>query len=138
MAREKDILSEERNFLKENPGSLPEGYFASLKSRLSKIPEKDQEDQAPAGIRSFAPYAALVASFVAIFFFGTLILRNTAGTPPESGHAETAMTDTAVAVRSHEEPSYDEASDEEAIEYYLIANGTSAELLAYSAYEQGY
>ena len=71
MKKENDILKDCRE-LKENPFTVPEGYFESFKTEARKpmVRKVNFMDR-------IAPYAAVAAMFVFLVTVGTLFLDNT-------------------------------------------------------------
>lgn len=71
MKKENDILKDCRE-LKENPFTVPEGYFESFKAEARKpmVRKVNFMDR-------IAPYAAVAAMFVFLVTVGTLFLDNT-------------------------------------------------------------
>lgn len=55
---------------KQVPYSVPDGYFDSLSSRLSEIPQRRARV-------NFIPYLALVASFALLVAVGNFVLNRT-------------------------------------------------------------
>lgn len=62
---------------KELPYSTPSGYFDSLKSRLSTIPESKSRF-------NFVPYFALAVSFALLVMLGNFILTKSMASQPAS------------------------------------------------------
>ena len=60
------------------PYSTPSGYFDSLKSRLSEIPDKSK------GRFNFVPYFALAVSFALLVLLGNFILTKSTASQPAS------------------------------------------------------
>lgn len=56
---------------KQVPYSVPDGYFDSLRTRLSEIPQKRARV-------NFLPYLALAASFLVLLAVGHFVLQRTA------------------------------------------------------------
>jgi hypothetical protein len=147
MDKKKGIL-DSRTDLKKNPYSVPDGYFDELKSRLCRIPEEGEDalrHREPSRPGKLVPYLALVASFAAIFIFGTAILHTFSGKSSaeeeepvsESVVAASLMPLTEYVVTADSSDTVTEAG-EEVIEEYLISTGTSSELLAYTGYEESH
>lgn len=78
--------------------NVPDGYFESLRTRLSAIPAEVQQ---PSRVQKFTPYLALAACFAVAVLVGNLVLSRTAA------------------------PS---ASDEEIIEYLVNSDITLAQI----------
>lgn len=113
---------------------VPEGYFASLRTRLSEIPSQVQSVTPWMRVR---PYLAMAAAFLLLVTGGTLLLRLTAVPPAEEGYEIASLipvTDPesvfSGAVEALPEPTHDDIVE------YLIDTDTSLELLAYTNYHE--
>jgi len=139
MEENKNIL--ESVELRQNPYSVPEGYFENLRPRLHVVTE--ERTAAPSVWTRFMPYAALAASFAIIVAVGTAILRPTTAVSPEQASFDYAL----LAPRTNPYSVYDAAAldeDEEGYNYgeytnddivqFLIESGISVENIAYTAY----
>jgi len=113
---------------------VPEGYFDSLKTRLSAIPAK-QEERLGTWSR-VRPYLALAASFAAILIIGNAVLSGTAGKKSaepsitEANYAEIILMTNPETIYDMMDKTVEEVSDEDIINY-LIESGVSTEQLAY-------
>ncbi|MBQ9192143.1 MAG: hypothetical protein IJ156_00280 [Bacteroidales bacterium] len=126
--------------------STPEGYFDSLRSRLSEIPRKEEvrAASAPAGIRRLAPYVAFAASVAVAVVLGNFILRQTAVPAEDDGWAyisylsQSMDPDGAALVDGDAWEDGEGYLSEDDIINYLLADGISVEHLNYVNYEEGY
>ena len=64
----------------KNPHITPEGYFDSLKQRLSRIP---QQQERVSLWQRVSPHLAIAAAFIAIVTAGTAILKTFTGSTAE-------------------------------------------------------
>lgn len=129
---------------KNNPYSVPEGYFDGLKKNLSGI--VSNHESPAAGNQSqlwlqLKPIVTMAASFVAIVALGTAVLHFSAGDEIDNGevgyeHYQRAglfpLTDPEMAYYPQEQGS--ESVNYEDVAEYLIADGTTIEHIEY--YEQ--
>lgn len=81
--------------------NVPDGYFGSLRTKLSAIPAQEEQ---PSRMQKFAPYLALAACFGIAVLIGNMVLNRT--TVPV-------------------------ASDEEIIEYLINSDITLAQIEDY-------
>ncbi|MCR5519532.1 MAG: hypothetical protein K6F21_04295 [Bacteroidales bacterium] len=86
---------------KNNGYNVPEGYFESLRTKLSAIPAQEKQ---PTRTQKFAPYLALAACFAIAVLVGNFVLNKT--TVPA-------------------------ASDDEIIEYLISSDITLAQIEDY-------
>lgn len=134
MQTEKDILKSAHE-LKTMPYSVPEGYFARMKTELKSCASWSDERERPF-IARLAPYAAMAAVFVFLVTAGTFLLEKT--TPVEQDEMEDLyfysnmipVTDP-YTVETVQVAQYEEIAEDEIIEY-LIYTGTTAEIIELS------
>lgn len=81
--------------------NVPDGYFESLRTKLSAIPAQERQ---PSRMQKFTPYLALAACFAVAVLIGNLVLNRT--TAPV-------------------------ASDDEIIEYLINSDVTLAQIEDY-------
>lgn len=125
--------------------STPEGYFDSLRTRLSEIPRmQSHEAAAPRGIRRLAPYAAFAASMAVAVMLGSFILRQTAVPAEDDGWTYLSYLTQALdpdGAALVDEAAWDEEEgilSEEDIINYLLADGITVDHLNYVNYEESY
>lgn len=131
MKTNKDILEKPDRI----PFSTPNGYFETLKARLSRIPEAGMQPIPRTLWQRVRPYAALAACFAASFLIGNTILRKT--TPEfftsDSFYDQLMFSDLLPVTESNdlygEDEPVEKISDED-IANYLIESGVPAELIA--------
>ena len=131
MLKDKDIFE---SIGKDRP-SVPEGYFDSLKTRLSSIPS---EPHAHSGLWSrVRPYLALAASFAAIVLIGNAVLKDTVRSRTSDPLLGADSYADIISITNpeflYDEAGFDfeELSDEDIINY-LIESGVRTEHLAYA------
>ncbi len=89
--------------MKKNfPYSAPDGYFGTLKQRLSTIPVTEQKQKARPFGAKLVPYLALATVLAVAIVLGNLFLSGTAG--------------------------HGEASEDEIVEYLINSGTTLAQL----------
>ncbi|MFA6591825.1 MAG: hypothetical protein WCR48_00140 [Bacteroidales bacterium] len=154
----------ENSITNKMPYSVPEGYFDTLNARLSKIPQesvkpvREVESGSPLSEyegaqgkamaisfwQKFRPYVALAASFAAAIVVGSFIINlSLKDTVPENSYEELLLSDLIPVTEPYliygdSSTSASEELTDNDIEKYLIASGTSVELLGYTAYESDY
>ena len=127
---------------KTNDIKVPDGYFSSLESRLSMIPEGGETaSPRPRPLPSrLAPYIAYAASLLALVTFGNYVLKKTAAPGGSEDTAEQSFYLSSMARYAVPEYDFMEADDavsDDDIVKYLIAGGTSLRQIEYYlAYEQ--
>ena len=121
MTRKNDIL-------------VPEGYFGNLQERLSAIPAQHAVAEAPRGVRRLMPYAAIAASMLLAVTVGNWILRRTAVRDVQGDYDSMLIAEvlgtSQIDYDREEDESADFLTDDDIVEY-LIATGTTVELLDY-------
>lgn len=119
--------------------NVPEGYFEDLNMRLMAIPDAESHETASPWAR-VTPYLALAASFVAIVFCASVLLRKTASVNVMSDMDYMTLASLIPATAPYS--IYDESFDEEEgsssdymedVENYLIYSGMSLESIGYIA-----
>lgn len=122
--------------------SVPDGYFDSLRTRLSAIPAEHpvQEAEKVHTVTLWAkvrPYAAVAASLVMAFMVGNFFLGRTSSQGSSMAvedyyYADLIPVTDPYAIYAGSPDTYQavESSDEDAIEY-LISSGASADYIAY-------
>lgn len=141
MVENRDII--ESPSFRRFPSGVPEGYFDSLKERLSNIPSEEKSNALAEEVsrerRTFfmrvKPYVAFAASIAIAVVVGTSILKLTVGRDSQKdasvyeilGYSDLIPRTYSPYVET--EPS-EEISSEDIVDY-LIDSGTSYELIAY-------
>lgn len=129
MKKEKDIFG-------EVAFDVPEGYFKDLQARLDAIPSHNAPSLGFA--RRFQPYLALAACFIGILIVGNVVLRGTTGETGSSDlyYNEIVYADLIPVTQPDEifqtaPAEQDSLTDEDVIDW-LIASGTSTEMIEYT------
>ena len=130
MKKENDILKDCRE-LKENPFTVPEGYFESFKTEARKpmVRKVNFMDR-------IAPYAAVAAKFVFLVTVGTLFLDNTTSEYEMTEEDYVLFSDSMMNSLAYEmgymsQTAEAEISEEDIINY-LIYTGVTAEQIELS------
>lgn len=130
MKKENDILKDCRE-LKENPFTVPEGYFESFKAEARKpmVRKVNFMDR-------IAPYAAVAAMFVFLVTVGTLFLDNTTTEYEMTEEDYVLFSDSMMNSLAYEmgymsQTAEAEISEEDIINY-LIYTGVTAEQIELS------
>lgn len=117
----------------KNAFDVPEGYFESLKTRLSDIPEQ-RTTLSP--VQRLKPYLALAACFATLLVAGNAVLRGTAGKAANDDFSEIAYTYLSQTIQVEEYLQSDlidrDTITDEDVVNYLIDSGASAELIEYT------
>lgn len=127
---------DEKKHMEKKMYNVPEGYFEDLNMRLMAIPDAESQEAASPWTR-VTPYLALAASFVAIVFCASVLLRKTASVNVMSDMDY--MEFAALIPETDPYSIYDESFDDEGgttvenIEDYLIYSGISLESIGYIA-----
>lgn len=129
MKKEKDIFG-------KVTFDVPEGYFKDLQARLEAIPSHSAPSLGFA--RRIQPYLALAACFLGILIVGNAVLRGTAGEAGSSDlyYNEIVYADLIPVTQPDEifqtvPAEQDSLTDDDVIDW-LIASGTSTELIEYT------
>ena len=80
MDKKKNISNKLKNTKKENPFSVPQGYFNDFQQHIQERVKAEKEDSVKVPVQSRVPRLVWISSVAAVFIIGFFILRNIEGT----------------------------------------------------------